>query len=87
MKKENLQKVLIAMVTIFVIFQFLTSKNKFSKELALKFEIIKYALFAAIIVISLIYAKKESSSLFSTLIKVYLILIPLYGLFKFRGVI
>lgn len=87
MKKETLQKLLIITVSVFVIFQFFTSGDKVDASLKGNVDLIKNILFGLVIVVSLIYAKLESKDLLKKLVIAYLVLIPLYALFKFRGVI
>jgi hypothetical protein len=87
MKKEFLQKLLIVFVAIFVIFQFFTADGKVDASLQTKVEYIKNILFALVIIISLLYAKTEGKELLKKLSIAYLVLIPLYILFKLRGVI
>ena len=87
MKKETLQKLLIIAVSVFVIFQFFTSGDKVDASLKGNVDLIKNILFGLVILVSLIYAKLESKDLLKKLVIAYLVLIPLYALFKFRGVI
>ncbi|WP_019132260.1 hypothetical protein [Peptoniphilus obesi] len=87
MKKETLQKLLIITVSVFVIFQFFTSGDKVDASLKGNVDLIKNILFGLVILVSLIYAKLESKELLKKLVIAYLVLIPLYALFKFRGVI
>lgn len=87
MKKETLQKLLIITVSVFVIFQFFTSGDRVDASLKGNVDLIKNILFGLVIVVSLIYAKLESKELLKKLVIAYLVLIPLYALFKFRGVI
>lgn len=87
MKKETLQKLLIITVSVFVIFQFFTSGDKVDASLKGNVDLIKNILFGLVILVSLIYAKLESKDLLKKLVIAYLVLIPLYALFKFRGVI
>ena len=87
MKKETLQKLLIITVSVFVIFQFFTSGDRVDASLKGNVDLIKNILFGLAIVVSLIYAKLESKDLLKKLVIAYLVLIPLYALFKFRGVI
>lgn len=87
MKKETLQKLLIITVSVFVIFQFFTSGDRVDASLKGNVDLIKNILFGLVIVVSLIYAKLESKDLLKKLVIAYLVLIPLYALFKFRGVI
>lgn len=87
MKKETLQKLLIITVSVFVIFQFFTSGDKVDGSLKGNVDLIKNILFGLVILVSLIYAKLESKDLLKKLVIAYLVLIPLYALFKFRGVI
>lgn len=87
MKKETLQKLLIITVSVFVIFQFFTSGDKVDANLKGNVDLIKNILFGLVILVSLIYAKLESKDLLKKLVIAYLVLIPLYALFKFRGVI
>lgn len=87
MKKETLQKLLIITVSVFVIFQFFTSGDRVDASLKGNVDLIKNILFGLVILVSLIYAKLESKELLKKLVIAYLVLIPLYALFKFRGVI
>ena len=87
MKKETLQKLLIITVSVFVIFQFFTSGDRVDASLKGNVDLIKNILFGLVIVVSLIYAKLESKDSLKKLVIAYLVLIPLYALFKFRGVI
>lgn len=87
MKKETLQKLLIITVSVFVIFQFFTSGDRVDASLKGNVDLIKNILFGLVIIVSLIYAKLESKELLKKLVIAYLVLIPLYALFKFRGVI
>lgn len=87
MKKETLQKLLIITVSVFVIFQFFTSGDRVDASLKGNVDLIKNILFGLVILVSLIYAKLESKDLLKKLVIAYLVLIPLYALFKFRGVI
>lgn len=87
MKKSFVEKVFIVLVALFVLVQFVMGQNELNDSLKETLTILKYAFLAMAIVMSLVYAYLDSKKLFKNTIYLYLLLIPLYAIFKFRGVI
>ncbi len=88
MKKDTFQKILISTVVVFVLIDLALSQFGIkSAQLISVLTTIKYLFFASVVIISLIYAKMEDAKLFGTLLKLYGLLVILYVIFKYRGVI
>ncbi len=88
MKKETFQKILIISVVAFVLLNLALSQFGIkSEELLGTLTSIKYVLLATVVITSLIYARMEDPKLFSTVIKLYGLLIILYAIFKYRGLV
>ncbi|RVU55721.1 hypothetical protein [Anaerosphaera multitolerans] len=88
MKKETLQKIFVALAVILIALQFIY------RELQWKTgsfnEYIRYAEYVVmflVMVVGLLFVAKEDKRLVKGLLAIYALLLVLFGIFKYRGLV
>ncbi|EFI41659.1 MULTISPECIES: hypothetical protein [Peptoniphilus] len=88
MKKEQLQKIFIMLVVLVSLLQLIYNESIIKLgEYKMLVRNIEYFVIAVVAVVSVLYARLDNKKTAGNLIKLYLLLIVLFILFKIRGII